>query len=255
MDDLARFLAFERDLLIRISTRTEPFAWGTAYFDEDHRERYIANFLLVERDPPEPAALLNEADRVLGAAGYPHRMVVVQADDERYAPPFVAAGYRADRTLMMMLRRGPDRPADLEVEECSFAACRALTEEVYRREPDMTAELVSDFVAQHEAWSRAIPSRHFLARIDGAPVGQCELYQDGDVAQVEWVDTLEEYRGRGVARAVVLAAIQAARASGAAHIYIHADDNDWPKQLYGRLGFDPYARRWEFTREPPREVR
>ena len=92
MDDLARFLAFERDLLIRISTRTEPFAWGTAYFDEDHRERHIANFLFVERDPPEPAALLHEADRVLGAAGYPHRMVVVQADEERYAPPFVAAG-------------------------------------------------------------------------------------------------------------------------------------------------------------------
>ena len=35
MNDLDRFLAFERRILARMSTRMEPFNHGTAYFDDD----------------------------------------------------------------------------------------------------------------------------------------------------------------------------------------------------------------------------
>jgi predicted GNAT family acetyltransferase len=71
------------------------------------------------------------------------------------------------------------------------------------------------------------------------------------VAQIETVDTLEEYRGRGLARSLVLAATDAALAAGADLVLIVADDDDWPKELYSKLGFDPAGRFWQFTLPPP----
>jgi hypothetical protein len=32
--------------------------------------------------------------------------------------------------------------------------------------------------------------------------------------------------------------------------FLVADDEDWPKELYRRLGFEPRAHCWEFIREP-----
>ena len=254
MDDLERFFAFERRILAGMSTRVEPFEHGVAYFDDDVPERYISNFLMVDAPVPNLSAeaLIETADRILGGQGFRHRLVVVSDEDDgdRMASGFRANGYVAEPSVEMVLRRGPDRPASLPVEECSFAESRPLTEEIYRREGDIEADLIPRFVDQHEAWERAIGARRFVVRIDGALAGQCELYIDGPDAQVEFVDTLEEFRGRGVARAAVLGAAQAARASGAERVFIAGDADDWPKDLYRRLGFDPMARRWEFTREP-----
>ena len=152
--------------------------------------------------------------------------------------------------MQMVQRRDPDRPGDVVAQECSFAESRPLTEEIYRREGQVSGDTLLRFVAQHEKWERVLGARRFVARIDGALAGQCELYVDGPDAQVEFVDTLEEFRGRGVARAVVLSAATAARETGARHVFIEADDDDWPKELYRRLGFDTIGRRWDFTRKP-----
>ena len=155
----------------------------------------------------------------------------------------------------MALRRPPDRPAALSTEECSFDEVRPLMEEIYRRELPRSPETAYRFVEQHAAWDRILGTRRFAARIDGILAGQCELYVNGADAQIEYVDTLEEYRGRGVARAVVLAAAEAARRAGADRVFIATDMDDGPKPLYERFGFDPIGREWEFTRYPQREVR
>jgi ribosomal protein S18 acetylase RimI-like enzyme len=64
------------------------------------------------------------------------------------------------------------------------------------------------------------------------------------------VNTLDEFRGRGLARACVLRAIAASRASGADLIVLHADAGDWPQHLYEKLGFDALGSRWSFLRPP-----
>jgi hypothetical protein len=33
-------------------------------------------------------------------------------------------------------------------------------------------------------------------------------------------------------------------------VFLVADDADWPKDLYVRLGFDPVSRFWSFVRTP-----
>jgi predicted GNAT family acetyltransferase len=45
------------------------------------------------------------------------------------------------------------------------------------------------------------------------------------------VHTLERFRGRGIARAVVGRALREARRSGADRAFLIADDADWPKEL------------------------
>jgi predicted GNAT family acetyltransferase len=58
------------------------------------------------------------------------------------------------------------------------------------------------------------------------------------------VYTIPQARGRGYARALVSHA--AAEAWKAEHelSFIVADDNNWPKQLYRRIGFEPLGRTW-----------
>ena len=60
--------------------------------------------------------------------------------------------------------------------------------------------------------------------------------------QVEDVATLREARQRGLARAVVSAAIAASREAGHEHTCIAAVADDWPQLLYARLGFEPVGR-------------
>jgi ribosomal protein S18 acetylase RimI-like enzyme len=253
MDDLDRFFACEAHRHALLSTRAQPFEGGVAYFDDDYPERYISNFLLGVRDDPALTGdrLASLADDILGGAGLPHRRVtVLHEGGDRLAPAFRGRGYEVGRIAAMVLRRHPDRPAALSAEERSFDEARPLTEEIYRRELPQAPETAARFVEQHAAWDRILGTRRFVARFDGELAGQCELYVDGTDAQIEYVDTLEEHRGRGVARAVVLAAVEAARRAGADRVFIAADEDDWPKSLYQRLGFDPIGRAWEFFRYP-----
>jgi ribosomal protein S18 acetylase RimI-like enzyme len=254
-EELGRFFALQRRLLERLSTRVEPFEHGTAFFDEEYRDRHNSNFLLAEGRLEGVAAepLLAAADRLLGNAGYPHREVVVNDEraGERLTPAFAGHGYLVERNILMAHRRPPDRVSDLAAEELPFADVRPLLLEIYRREPYSTsARIVHLFTDQHGKSERVIGARFFAARVEGELAGNCELYVDGLDAQVESVGTLEEFRGKGVARAVVWRAVEEARASGARHVFIVADDDDWPKDLYARLGFDRIGRTWQFIRWP-----
>jgi GNAT superfamily N-acetyltransferase len=252
-DDLARAYAMEARFDERLCTRRENFAFGTAYFDEHHPDRYVSNFLRADThlDEATPEALMGAADELLGSANYEHRTVLVRNESvgEAMAPAFAEAGYHADPIVLMALRRQPDRGPTIDVEEVPFDRARPVIHETYRRDDRLT-DVVEQFTDQHGHYERAVGARFFLGSVDGEAAGVCELWMDGGDALVEHVDTLEEFRNRGVARSVVLAAVQAAKDARAERIFIAATDNDWPKELYGRLGFDRLGREWEFIRWP-----
>jgi GNAT superfamily N-acetyltransferase len=135
-----------------------------------------------------------------------------------------------------------------------FGAPFTLLHEIYLRQPWATSdETVRVFTEQHGKYERVIGARFFVVRLEDALAGNCELYVDGLDAQVENVATLEEFRGQGVARATVLGAVNAAREAGVQHPFIVADEADWPKDLYARLGFDRVGRTWQFLRAPTGE--
>jgi len=196
--------------------------------------------------------LAAEADRVLGDAGLTHREIRI--DDDTYGASLAAglsrAGYGGDRLVVMALRRPADRPAATAVaEEVDLTTLRPALEIVLRREPWATTEEIvralADFRGELE---RHAGARFFCARVDDEIAGMCELYVRGSTAQIEDVNTLEEFRDRGLARAVVRRAADEALAGGADLVFLHALDDDWPKELYAKLGFDPIGHVWSFVR-------
>jgi GNAT superfamily N-acetyltransferase len=252
-DDLRRYLAYERRISERLSTRVEPFRHGMAFLDDGYPLRYDSNYLELFEPAPDATfdGLLAEADRILASFGHREVLVNHEGDGVRLEQAFAAAGWEVERDWLMVLRRQPDRPAALAVEELPFEQVRELIREVNLREhgdPD-AVEMLTDYEAKLE---RVVGARFFAARVDGTLAGSCELYVEGRDAQVEMVNTLEEHRGRGVARSVVLAAIDAARRGGAERVWIVADELDWPKDLYTKLGFDRVATVWQFRRPTPR---
>jgi ribosomal protein S18 acetylase RimI-like enzyme len=249
--DLARAIALGLWVQERTSSRIEPFRWGRAFFNDDLRERYFSNFVRCEKplDGVEVGDLLRETD--VAMSGLDHRQIQIYSghDGARIAPQMTKAGYTAERTATLALRREPDRPADLEaVSEVEFSDVRSFLVEVYLRFLPEGSDIAQRFADFRRTVQLAVGTRFFAQRIDGKIAGLCELYVHDGVAQIEHVDTLEEFRGRNVARNVVLRAAHEGLLAGADLICLDADADDWPIQLYRRFGFDEISRAWVFTR-------
>lgn len=252
--DIDRAFGLQRWILETTSTRTSELPWGTAFFQDDFPLKYDANLALFDRPlGGATAATVAEAmDELYG--DFRHREIEVSSatDGDRLAMGLAERDYGLESLLVMAHRRTPDREPDgEEAEEVDAAASRELHLEISRRESWGKEPGLPEVMADHrELVVEAIGARIFAQRIDGRLAGSCELYVLGDVAQIEDVGTLEEFRGRGVARSVVLRAIAEAQAAGATLIFLFADANDWPKHLYTRLGFDDLGTSRLFTRLP-----
>ena len=253
MTDVERRIdAFESALLERLSSRTQPMPFGTAYFHDDFPRRYDSNFVVVDAPLSGVRAevLAAEIDRV--QLGLAHRHIYLTTDEgPRLLPGLVALGYRGERLITMVQAREPDRWNDDLAEEAGVDDVGPFLLRV-NREADGGANAAD---AEMLAAFRYVPAervgaRFFVVRDGGEIVAIAELYPIGDVAQVEAVFTLEAYRGRGFGRAVVLAASRAASEAGADLVFLNADDEDWPKELYAKLGFDELRRFWSFVNAP-----
>jgi ribosomal protein S18 acetylase RimI-like enzyme len=254
-DKLRQIREFDRRIRERSSTKVLPFEYGTAYVNLDFPISYAHNFLYVDRptDSISAAELAEIADRILGGEGLGHRNVWVEDDElgQRLSAEFEAMGWDwRDHLVIMAFERDPDRVADTSnVEEVSFETIRPAIMEMTSREPWANSEEEVIALADRRTLTAAATRlRHFILRSEGMIASVTDLYSDGRIAQIEDVGTLEEFRGRGYARAVVTKALEVARSEGHELIWIVADDNDWPKDLYRKLGFVPIARYWEFTR-------
>jgi ribosomal protein S18 acetylase RimI-like enzyme len=256
--DHQRAFGFRREVLARTSTRTAALPWGTAYFHDDYPLRYDANMAIADR-----ALGGATADDVAGAldeayAAFGHREIEFAsiADSDTVAMGLAGHGYAVERLTVMALRREADREPDTAAtEELGYADYRPLSLEIHARQPwSSDPAIATSMAAFRGVLAEGVGARFFAQRIDGELAGSCELYVIGDIAQIEDVNTLEEFRGRGVARNVVLRAAQEARAAGATFVFLFADAEDWPRHLYVRLGFDEIGQSRLFTRSPGGEV-
>jgi ribosomal protein S18 acetylase RimI-like enzyme len=235
MADLARAYAF----LARgemAGERREPSSVGTAVFDDAVPKRLDSNFLRVEREVA-PEAVLGEARRLR------RRMIHVEDADlgERLAPFFAERRWLVRRHVVMAQLRDPEpgRNGDLRrVEEVDEESLRIARHRVVTGQPWGTPEIMAQLFAGKQLISERVKTRFFALKVDGEVASYTDLYQDGTDAQIEDVGTVHEHRCRGFASTVVLAAIDVARRDGAEFVFLVADRDDWPKELYRRLGFD-----------------
>ena len=116
--------------------------------------------------------------------------------------------------------------------------------------PWATPEVVEQLFRAKTLIGERVTARFFGVELDGTVVSYADLYVDGADAQVEDVGTLPEHRGKGYATAVILRAIEQARAAGADFVFLVADAEDWPKELYRKLGFDDLGHYTKFFAPP-----
>jgi RimJ/RimL family protein N-acetyltransferase len=261
MTDAERVLAFDRRMAAALAERSEPFEHGVAHFEGSLPKVYDRNYLAVEDGTTATAEeLAAAADRIQGPAGLLHRKVAVDdAEGERLAPGFRRLGWQAQELVVMVHRGEPAqvtqcyKASEAAAEEMEPFWAASAREEPHGRDEEVVRQLVGDRL-HHAGPARA---RWFAARDGGRVVAGCDLYSDGQVAQIESVGTLSSHRGRGLGTAVVSAALAAAYDAGHELVFLVADAEDWPKDWYARLGFEPVWTLWDFVRtvEPLRAIR
>jgi RimJ/RimL family protein N-acetyltransferase/predicted GNAT family acetyltransferase len=237
---IERIHAFRAALQDAVAEQRIPATHGVGLFAPSVREVYDMNY--VRADEPAPAdELIADAERLM--EDYFHKRVILERADARTATGFRALGWTVVPHLIMALTREPDRLVDTSmVREVSFEELMRARREVTVGEPWGDEEISSLLDAAKRLIIHAVPTRFFAAFVDGEIAAYCELRSDGSVSQIEDVNTLARFRGRGLGRAVVQHAIGEARASGEL-VYLEALAEDWPRELYAKLGFDVVGER------------
>jgi GNAT superfamily N-acetyltransferase len=225
----------------------EPWAHGTVVRATRYRSYFDFNVVRVEEDPAmnvdELVALADEA-----LAGLPHRRV--DFDVVHVAEPlragFEAAGWKAVRLLWMRREAIPPLGPDIAVEEVPYEAVHDLRVMWHREDfPDQDP-------GGYHVQSREVALRRgvqVLAVLEGgAPVAFAQLERVGEAAEITQVYVHPEHRGGGRGKAITRAAIEAA--GDVRDLWIVANDEDRPKELYARLGFRAAWTTMEFLRLP-----
>jgi ribosomal protein S18 acetylase RimI-like enzyme len=264
---LARAIAFARAADARAAERTEPHQWGVALHDAAHPHTYVLNTLAIDRplDAGTGAgAVAAELDRLY--AGLGHRRVVVDDDatGARIADGLRERGYSASAELVMVLDRAGDDDSEgsragegdragpsprPSARECTEAELRAV-ERAFMLEEGREQDIADEVLDARSTVCASRPgTRFFVAAHEGRDVASATLYSDGAIAQIEDVGVLADARGHGLGRAVVAAARDAAVAAPHELVFIVGVEDDWPKDLYARMGFRPVGRTWACLRE------
>jgi GNAT superfamily N-acetyltransferase len=251
MTELERVKAFLRETDARVCDELRPTPHGVALLTPSLPLVWQLNALRVDDSEATAGALIADVDELL--ANVAHRKLVVHEETvgARLAPALSAQGWNAFRLLVMVRRREPDRRADAALAGEVTREQGASVLVAFRREQPFgwQEEAVRQLAAMDDRFTRSWSTRDFAAPVD-EPGCSCRLYSDGSIAQVDEVGTLEARRGRGYARATVMAAVDAAAADGCEPVFLLTDASDWPQHLYRRLGFDSIGAVYEFLKLP-----
>jgi ribosomal protein S18 acetylase RimI-like enzyme len=208
-------------------------------------------------DGVDASELIADADRIL--SGFAHRQVVVEHESlwRTLEDDFAAAGWTRDAIVYMSHERPPDRMPDLgAVRRVGHDDVHAAEERFLRDEPGTTTAQARRQVMQHNRRIGELLGERCFAAYDGDSVcAYAKLRHRGAVAQIEDVAVAPEHRGKGLGRLVTSAALAAGLALEPELLFIVADEEDWPKELYGRLGFTVSGRTRGFLRPPPEDPR
>lgn len=250
MDERQRAIDFMRSLDERCAEHVVAFTWGRALINQTLSSAPDLNYLIADQGLESATAekLARESERIQAPTGIAFRRVNVDGEEaaERLLPGFARLGFRPERFCVMVRHRAPDRQVDT-------SAVRRVDWTTYApgRREEIATWAPSGLIAQQALekqllTARVIDTSYWCAFVDGAPASFCEVRSQGDAAQIEFVETLERFRRRGLARQVVSAAIESLR--GCAFIFLVADLFQWPRYFYERLGLDQVGVESRFMR-------
>ncbi len=251
----ARTRAFTRAMDERVATRALLHPLGAIIANDDYPDSHSMNFLRVEGERPGlTAEELDAAVREsMDTVGRSHLQAIVEdrAAVADLAAPMRAAGWEAVEIVTMAWRHAPRRDPDVPAAIVGWEVLRPIVLAGWRANVEVSDEAMArQLTDRREAVARATHLRHLVAPAPPAEIGSyADLYSDAATAQIESVNTLEPFRNRGYASAVVLHGARTARAEGHDLVFLVADVDDWPRHLYARLGFEEIGGFWELSRD------
>ncbi|MEA2208416.1 MAG: hypothetical protein QOF54_893 [Solirubrobacteraceae bacterium] len=232
----------------------EPWEHGTVVRASRYPTYYDFNVVRVEDGDPGLGVdeLIAVADGALH--DLEHRRVDFDFADaaEPLRAGFAAAGWKTLRLLWM--RHSGEVPSvgpSIPVEEVPYDAVQDLRvawhdEDFPRVNPASYHAAAREVALKRGARVLAVRDRDGA----GAPIAFAQLEHDraAGVAEITQVYVHPDHRGGGRGTAMTRAAIEAA--GDARDLWIAADDEGRPKELYARLGFRPVWTAMELTRWP-----
>jgi GNAT superfamily N-acetyltransferase len=244
-EQLRRCVAFTAALERDCADGTEGVEGGTAVLTPSLPFVWSLNYLCFDQPGMAAERMAEVCEQVLGGLGMGHRAIQIPDPDEgaRLAPEFERLGWEADRELYMALRSQPERASGPEVEVRRQGLPVELQRELSReneflaQQPEPLDDVIEQLLERDRRQGKAAGDRWYVTEWDGRPAATATLMARDGIGQVETVMTLGFARKRGLARAVVLAAIEDSVGVGNELTFLIAEAEEWPRRWYGRLGF------------------
>jgi ribosomal protein S18 acetylase RimI-like enzyme len=226
----------------------EPWEHGTIVRATRHPTYWDYNLVRVEDDVEISAdELVRVADS--GLEGLAHRRAGFEFSSrgEPIRAELERLGWKVTRLVWMLHTGTLPGDAGLDVEQVHYDTVRHLRLAWFKEDfPNVDME---DHLEDAKEVDMMRHAQVFAAFERGRPVGFAQLERAGGAAEISGVFMDREHRGRGLGTAMTKAAIAAA--GDASKLWIVADDEGRPKQLYERLGFRPVWTVLDFLRVPP----
>jgi ribosomal protein S18 acetylase RimI-like enzyme len=247
---IERIFAIREAAEIATCEETAAFSHGTLLRTTSLPGVYQLNALRLESDA-SAEDVLREADRL--QADLAHRKAITRLPEpgERLLLELADAGWSTERVAVMAWEGGATGPEPGAARELGHAEAARVREAFYRASPLWRGEeAMRQLLERDDRFNRAFDVRELGAPVEGEPLSYCRLLAHGDLAEVDFVETAEAARGRGLGRQVVLAATEMALDGGHEGVFLLADSEDWTAGWYERLGFRTVGYEYEFTRMP-----
>jgi GNAT superfamily N-acetyltransferase len=247
VDAAARARAWHHSAHRAVCDVIEPWAHGTVARATRYPSYWDYNVVRVEDDPAWTIeALESFADEALGELAHRRIDFEIMAAAEPLRAGFEERGWLSLRLLWMRHEDAPPAVSDARVEEVPYDAVNDLRIAWHREDfPDQDA---TGYFSQAREVAEIRHARVLAMHEGGVPVAFTQLVGDAGGAEITHVYVRPEYRGAGRGTAITRAAIGAAGDADA--LWICADDEDRPKNLYARLGFRPVWTSMQVTRLP-----
>jgi GNAT superfamily N-acetyltransferase len=215
---------------------------------QSHPHVYDAN--LVRRVRLRPDDIDRSLERFaapLREIGARHLQLCLDGADvpESLSPLLHKRGFLRERLLAMALEGAPigeQRPGFHLIEAASegvFARFAAIMDRLNREESWYAAPVSREIISSMRLREKTGLVTLFVGEYEGRSVGTLGVGLHDRVASIFSVGTLPEERRRGIGRSLVIAAVQWAQRHGAELVYLLARVDDWPRELYRNIGFNP----------------
>jgi ribosomal protein S18 acetylase RimI-like enzyme len=240
MDEWRRAIAFMRSIDEGCAEEIVESRWGRVLVNRTLLNAPDLNYLVADRGLESVRAeeLASECERIQAPTGISFRRANIDDQEaaERLLPAFRGIGFKPEQFCVMVYHRAPDRQVDTaDVRQVDWRAYEpGRREEIASWAPSRL--IAEQALAKQQLTARVIDTSYWCAFVDGTPASFCEVRRRGSAAQVEFVETLERFRRRGLARQLVSAALKSLRDSS--FTFLVADLFNWPQYFYERLGFD-----------------